>query len=154
MIIFQDFLVYSHVIKRNRYHLYLILSRKKIHCAFRSIIQFSERFLADLISIRATDFQDDIFNKCRRVYVPLCASRTRDPLTFTPPLGGAVFTLGRTYHVRCGFTVYSRVRTDRESRRKRETKGSKGKSMGICYPRYCFSRERAEGGSFRYGNIN
>lgn len=24
--------------------------------------------------------------------------------------------------------------------------------MGICYPRYCFPRERAEGGSFRYGN--
>lgn len=48
----------------------------------------------------------------------LCVSRARDPLTFTLSLGGTVFTLGRTYRVWCGFSLYSRVRTDRENRRK------------------------------------
>lgn len=120
--------------------------------AFRSVIRFPGRFLADLISV-PSDGPISMMTYLINVVKYRFVHRERVILWHLNCLyGGTVFTLGRTYRVWCGFSVYSRVRTDRESRRKGETKGSKGKSMGICYPRHCYARERAEGGSFRYAN--
>lgn len=117
-----------------------------------SVTWFLGQFLANVISVRMIDWSSwwRINNVVK--YTVLCVSRARDPLTFTPPLRWCC--IYSWSHLLCiAWFFYSRVRETTDRRKGETDEGAKGKLMGICYPRYCFPRERAEGGSFRYGNI-
>jgi len=104
---------------------------------------------------RWTDFHDDAFNKCRQVYMCRFMYRERVILWHLHRLLAVPYLLLVAPTV-CDVVFLSireweQIEKAGKRERERETKGLKGKSMGICYPRYCFTRS-VEGGSFHYGN--
>jgi len=125
--------------------------------AFQSVIQFPRRFLADLIS--SSDGPISTMTRLINVVKYICAA-----LCIESAWSSDIYIASWRYriyswsHLPCVMWFFYLFESENRSRkqekereRERETKGLKGKSMGICYPRYCFTRS-VEGGSFRYGN--